>query len=169
MKYNIFAIVGGWLTALFSMVVLTAIFRASFLAVTGGTLATKLTGSEYIGLVIIAFVGYLIGGFVAGYWSKLSSTLHGLLSVVFGVLFGMLVGIIRSAVIDPSLAWTQIVPAARVGVPFPGLLADVGIILLAVSLLAGLIGGYLGGISVPAAERAELERKEREVRPPKAA
>jgi hypothetical protein len=167
-RYNIYAIIGGWLTALFSMVVLSAIFRGSLPSVTGGTL-TELSGSEYIGLVIIAFVGYLIGGYVAGYWSKLSSTLHGLSTVVFGVLFGMLVGIISSAITDPSLAWTQIVPAARTGVPFPGILADVGLILLAVSLLAGLIGGYLGGVSVPATEREELERREREMRPPKAA
>ncbi len=167
-SYNIRAIVGGWLIAIFSMTVITAVFRSAFNDLVGGIL-TSLSGNVYIGLVVVAFAGYLIGGFVAGYWAKINSSIHGLLTVVFGVLFGLLIGFIRVAVIDPSLAWTQIVPAARVGVPFPGILADFGIVLFVVSLLAGLIGGYLGGISVPAKEREEIERKEREIRPPKAA
>lgn len=167
-RYNLSAIIGGWLAAIFSMVIITAIFRGAFTDLAGGALSS-LSGNTYVGLVIIGFVGYLIGGFVAGYLAKVKSTIHGLLTVVFGILFGLLVGFVRAAIVDPSLAWTQIVPAARIGVPFSVILADAGITLLAASLLAGLVGGYLGGLSVPARKREEVERKEHEIHPPKAA
>lgn len=141
----------GWLTTVGTIVVLAAVLAAvaSGMNLNRNTSTADLTGvglGAAITLLVIAFLGYLAGGYVAGRMARFHGFRQGLAVWLWGLLIAIALSITAAIVGDQSTILVQAnlpqIPFTSSGFTWQAILALVAVLL--VTFLGAILGGLLG-------------------------
>lgn len=138
----------GWLVAVISTIVIGLIFRSPYALSAGPSVgATEVGAAAILISLITGFLSYLLGGYVAGRSARVSGAVNGAMTAIFGLIIGLILAIILFilALISAGVTGSanMILPNAPVGFGIGGEAFLAGLVLLAVHIAAGYLGGKL--------------------------
>lgn len=142
----------GWLVAVIGTIVIGVILRSLYALSAGPSVeATEVGAAAILISLITGFLSYLLGGYVAGRSARVSGAVNGAMTAIFGLIVGLVLAIILFilALISAGVTGSanMILPNAPVGFGLGGGAFLAGLILLAVHIAAGYLGGKLGAPS----------------------
>lgn len=135
------AVVLGWAAALLLGVALTWMLRLLYQTVAPLTEGAEVAAGSVVVALVAGFASYVVGGYLAARLARYAGGLHGLLTAVFGLVLGLALALVL-AVFGVIFAEGVALPPVGFGVGSAGLIA--GLILFAINLMGGYVGGKLG-------------------------
>lgn len=135
------AVMLGWAAALLLGVILTPLLRLLYRAAAPLTEGVEVTAGSVVVALTAGFASYVVGGYLAARMARHSGGVHGLLTAVFGLVLGVALALLLAGF---GVIFTEGValPPVGFGVGSAGLIA--GLILFAINLMGGYVGGKLG-------------------------
>lgn len=131
----------GWAAAVLLGVALTPLLGLLYRLAAPLAEGAEVTAGSVVVALVAGFAAYVVGGYLAARSAGYSGGLHGLMTAVFGLLLGIALAL-ALAVFGVILAGAVALPPVGFGVSSAGLFA--GVILFAINLMGGYVGGKLG-------------------------
>lgn len=135
------AVMLGWAFAVLLGVILTPLLRLLYRLAAPLNEGAEVTAGSVVVALVAGFLAYVAGGYLAARLAGRSGGRHGLLTAIFGLIVGFALALLL-AVFGLIFASGAALPPVSFGVTSAGLLA--GLILFAVNLMGGYVGGKLG-------------------------
>lgn len=143
------AVALGWVVAVIGTIVFGFILRGLYALVADPSVeATEVGAAAILISLITGFLAYLLGGYTAGRSARVSGATNGAMTAIFGLIVGVVFAVILFilALISTGVTGSAntILPNAPVGFGLGGGAFLAGLVLLAVQIFAGYLGGKLG-------------------------
>lgn len=147
------AVAWGWTVAVLVGLLVNPLLRLLYWALAGTPAESgEITANVAVIAVVSGFLAYLAGGYAAAALAGHSGGKHGALTAVVGLVAGVILAVALSAA-GPALIPSGVaMPPANFGLFGAALLA--GLVLFAVNLFGGFVGGKLGEPLLPRDKRA---------------
>lgn len=137
------AVALGWLIAACSGVVISPVLRLLYgLVVELPAQRGVFTTAVVVVSLLSGFLAHLFGGYAAGRWAGVSGGLNGAMTAVLGLALGMVLAVILAASFGALFTEGVALPPSGFGIRSAALTA--GLVLFAVNLFGGFVGGELG-------------------------